>query len=214
MFLKDKEIEKVLNTIRGITPEDEVLKDMKAFFMEEFNIVIFDYLCDRLKDGLLRLKIMVWDGKDMKMFFCNSDRVLEDKIKDRFSRSCREHGLNSEFYDPKDYFAVVSSFRPDLEKSVMNNETLKKIDELLRKYPEVKNHRYAIPTVFVFYEKEKDIETYRDNGLSSKIREEISGVLGSVSGLEGRSLGDIRFSSLELFEGTYKGNFYGFWLDN
>ena len=214
MFLEDKDIQKVLDTINGRTPEDEVLKDMKVFFKEEFDINILDYICDRTKDGLLRLKIMVWDVKDTVMFLCCPDRELENKIRDRFSKACRDHGLNSEYFDPESYFSVVSDFRSDVEKILMTDDTIKKIDVVLRRHPEVMSHRYSIPTVFVFYKTDEDIETNYENGLSTKIREEISGVLGSVAGFEDRMLGDVRFSSLETFEVRYKGNFHGFWLDH
>ena len=214
MFLEDNEIKKVLDTINGITPEDDVLKDMKAFFEETFDIKIFDYICDRLKDGQLRLRIIVWNGNDTKMFLCCPDRTLENKIKERFSESCRSHNLNNDFTDPNAYFAVVTDLISDLENMLMTDENMKKIDEVLAEFPEVKKHRYSLPTVFVFYEKDKDIDINFENGLSGKISEEISSVLGSVAGLDGRSLGDVRFSSLETFEGRYKGNFHGFWLDH
>ena len=214
LYIKEHQIRKILDMINGRIPEDAVLQDMKAFFKEEFGINIFDYICERAKTGLLRMRIVVWDGKDMRPFFCRPDRELENMIKDRFSRACREHGLNTEYYDPKDYFSVVTPLKHEVEQMLMNKEMMDKISALLRTFPEVKSHRFSIPTVHVFYETDADIENYEKSGLSTKIRDAISDLLGSLPGLEGRKMGDVRFSSLEEFEGRYKGNFYGFWLDH
>lgn len=38
--------------------------------------------------------------------------------------------------------------------------------------------------------------------------------LDSIPSGRWASKGDVRFSSLETFEGRYKGNFHGFWLDH
>ena len=217
MFIKPDQLKKVLDTINGRIPEDAVLQDMKAFFKEEFGVEIFDYICDyieHLGKQEPRLRIAVWDGAAQRPFFCRPDRELENQIKDRFSRSCRDHDLHPDFFDPKGYFAVVTPIKREVEEKLMNEETRRKISALLQNFPEVKKHRYAVPTVFVFYETDADIDIYQASGLSKKIYEAISAVLGSEPGLEGRKLGDVRFSSLETFEGKYKGNFRGFWLDN
>ena len=118
MFLNEQETRKVLDTLTGKTPEDAVLKDMKAFFNEEFSIEILDYTCDRLKDGQARLTIFVWGATPTRPFLGRSDRENENKIKERFSRSCVEHDLNRDYFDPANYFANVSDFKPDVEELV------------------------------------------------------------------------------------------------
>ena len=91
---------------------------------------------------------------------------------------------------------------------------MKKISELLKKHPEVNSHRISDSTVFVFYNSDKDIKTYGDSGLTKQIYDEVCDLLGSVTGLEGRKLGDVRFSSMETFVMKYNSNFHFFWLDN
>ena len=214
MFLNEQETRKVLDTLTGKTPEDAVLKDMKAFFKEEFSIEILDYTCDRLKDGQARLTIFVWGASSTRPFLGRSDRENENKIKEHFSRSCVEHDLNRDYFDPANYFANVSDFKPDVEELVMTSENRKKITELLKTHPEVNSHRFSGSTVFVFYNSDKDIETYGDSGLTKQIYDEVCDLLGTISGLEGRILGDVRFSSMETFVMKYKSNFHGFWLDH
>ena len=214
MFLNEQETRKVLDTLTGKTPEDAVLKDMKAFFKEEFSIEILDYIADRLKDGQPRLTIYVWGATSTRPFLGRSDRKNENKIKEAFSRSCREHDLNRDYFDPESYFANMSDFKPDVENLLMTRENEKKITELLKTHPEVVSHRFSGSTVFVFYNSDKDIETYGDSGLTKQIYDEVCDLLGSVAGLEGRKIGDVRFSSNETFVMKYKGNFHGFWLDH
>ena len=214
MFLNEQETRKVLDTLTGKTPEDAVLKDMKAFFKEEFSIEILDYTCDRLKDGQPRLTIFVWGARATRPFLGRSDRTKENKIKEAFSRSCQEHDLNRDYFDPNNYFAHVSDFKPDVEDLVMTRENMEKISELLKTHPEVNSHRFSGSTVFVFYNSDKDIETYGDSGLTKQIYDEVCDLLGTISGLEGRILGDVRFSSMETFVMKYKSNFHGFWLDH
>lgn len=213
VFLSEEAVEKVLDRINGRIPEDDVLKDMKTFFREEFSVDIIDYITDSTEDGLLRLQILVKDVNDTLPFLV-MDSTLEDKIKEEFSRSCREHDLNSDYFVPADYFVFVSDFESDVVNKAMTAVNKKTIKDVLKGYPEVKEHSISGSTVFVFYQTEKDLETYRQNGLTVKIYDEISGILGDAAGMEGRRNGDIRFSSREEFYGKYQGNFHAFWLDH
>ena len=214
VMMSEYDAYQVINRVNGIIPEDKVLKDMKDFFREEFSVEILDYLVDRLKDGLLRARFMVWGGNAQRPFLACPDREKENKIKERFSRACREHGLNKAYFDTSAYFAVVSDLKPEIEALYMTPENVKKIPEVLKKYPEVKKHRISIPTVFVFYATDKDIDINYDNGLSQKISQDISDIFTPVKGIKDSGSADVRFSSLETFEGKYKGNFHGFWLDH
>ena len=217
MFLNEQETRKVLDTLNGKIPEDAVLKDMKAFFKEKFSIEILDYIADRAKNGRKRLMFFVWGIESTWPFIGSSERKKENKIKEAFSRSCKEHGLNSEYFDPDSYFAIVSDFKPDVEKLLMTRENMKKISELLKKHPEVNSHRISDSTVFVFYNSDKDIKTYGDSGLTKQIYDEVCDLLSSMVNLEGlgsRKIGDVRFSSMETFVMKYNSNFHFFWLDN
>ena len=214
MFLDEQETEKVLNTINGKSPEDEVLKDMKVFFRETFSVEILDYITDRLNDGRLRVTFMVWGTDSALPFICDHERVYENKIRGQFSRVCAKHELNKDYYNPSDYFAVVSDFKPDVEQRLMTGENIKRIKGVFNKYPEVKRYHFTGPTIFVFYAMDKDIVVNRENGLTQRIYDEIQTVFDDAAGMKGYKLGDVRFSSLEIFEGKYGGNFHGFWLDH
>ena len=217
MFLNEQETRKVLDTVNGKIPEDAVLKDMKAFFKEKFSVEILDYIADRAKNGRKRLTFFVWGLKSTRPFSGESDQKKENKIKEAFSRSCKEHGLNEDYFDPGSYFANVSDFKPDVEKLLMSRENMKKISELLKKHPEVNSHRISDSTVFVFYNSDKDIKTYGDSGLTKQIYDEVCDFLSSMVNLEGLGnckLGDVRFSSMETFVMKYNSNFHFFWLDN
>ena len=214
MFLNEQETRKVLDTVNGKIPEDAVLKDMKAFFKEKFSVEILDYIADRAKTGRKRLPLFVWGLGSTRPFSGESDQKKEIKIKEAFSRSCKEHDLNRDYFDPDSYFAIVSNFKPDVEKLLMTRENMKKISELLNKHPEVSSHRFSDSTVYVFYKSDKDIKTYGDSGLTKQIYDEVCDLLGSVTGLEGHKLGDVRFSSMETFVMKYNSNFHFFWLDN
>ncbi len=214
MFLNNQEVEKVLNTMNGKTPEDEVLKDMKVFFRETFSVEILDYITDRLKDGLLRVEFMVWGADSALPFLCDHERVNENKIKEQFSKVCAKHELNKDYYNPSDYFAVVIDFMPDVEQRLMTRENIIKITGILQKYPEVKRHHFTGPTIFVFYATDKDIEENREIGLTQRIYDEIQTFFCDSSGMSGYKFGDVRFSSLETLDGKYNGNFHGFWLDH
>lgn len=214
MLLEKQEVLKVLDRVNGKLSDDEVLKDMKVFFREVFSVEIMDYIADRIKDGRLRVIFIVWDVKTAMPFTCDYDHVYADKIKDRFSKACVEHGLNPDYYDPSDYFITVIPLKSEVEEILMTSENRKIISGILRKHPEVKRHIISGAKVFVFYAADKDIVTNSDNGLTTKIRDEICDVFKNVTGLNDSKLGDIRFSSLETMDGRYGGNFHGFWLDH
>lgn len=200
--------------MKGKIPEDEVLKDMKAFFKENFSVEIIAYLTDRLNDGRLRVTFLVWGLTAARPYMLSKDPEKDGKIRERFSRASREHDLNRDYLDPDSYFIDVSDFRPDAEEFLMRNIPRKKIGDLLGKYPEVKRHLISGSTIFVFYSTDKEIADNRDKGLSQKICSEISELFDDLAGIKGCKTGDVRFSSLETFEGRYGGNFHGFWLDH
>ena len=59
---------------------------------------------------------MVWGTESALPFICDNERVYENKIREQFSRTCAKHELNKDYYNPSDYFAVVSDFKPDVEQ--------------------------------------------------------------------------------------------------
>ena len=160
------------------------------------------------------LPFIVWGTESALPFICDNERVYENKIREQFSRTCAKHELNKDYYNPSVYFAVVSDCKPDVEQRLMSRENTKKITGILKKYPEVKRHHFTGPTIFVFYATDKDIAANRESGLTQRIYDEIQTVFDNAAGMSGNESGDVRFSSLETFEGKYGGNFHGFWLDH
>lgn len=57
MFLNDEEYEQVLALIDGRTPKSPLLQELTLWVKQEFNVDIYDYICDKTKNGLTRLRV-------------------------------------------------------------------------------------------------------------------------------------------------------------
>ena len=57
MFLNDEEYEQVLALIDGRAPKSPLLQELTLWVKQEFNVDIYDYICDKTKNGLTRLRV-------------------------------------------------------------------------------------------------------------------------------------------------------------
>lgn len=212
MFLSEAEVNKVLETVRGQTPEDAVLKSMKQYFHDTFDTNILDYICSTEEFGppgkkSKRVQFITWDGKDMKKCPTATDMAVRNEVKQVFSQVCRENNLHPDFYDPSKFFPVLTEIESDITgMRIKMKQSL--LETVLNSYPQIKKHAYSSPCIHVFYETDKDIVQNERNGISSVIRTRVSKTLGEVEGLEGKQLGMTVFTSLQTLKEKYNDNMY------
>ena len=212
MFLSEAEVNKVVKTVKGITPEDAVLTDMKRYFHDKYDIEILDYICSTEEFGppgnkSKRAEFVVWDITEAEKCPTAFDMKVRDEVKRVFAKACREHGLHQDFYDPSKFFPNLT----DIESDITDQLIRKKrgiIDHMLRCYPQIRRHQYSGTCVHVFYETDKDIAENEKSGLSSEIRYRVSDILGEYEGFEGRKLGVTVFTSLQTLREKYDNNTY------
>ncbi len=217
MFLNEFQLQKVLDTVSGKRPADEVLIDMTDFLKTEFSLDILDYICDSTSVAgdvtRQRVQIVVWDMeiKRSSQYALDNDMTIKDRIKCRFSETCKEHHLNKQYYDPQSYFIVITDLKSDVSSFLIESKK-ETLSSILESYPEVKKYNFGFTEVQVYYEKDSDIEAYRNSGLSQEITSKIQQSLGVISGLEDRNIVGVVFSSIQTFNDKYHGSDYAvFW---
>ena len=214
MFLTDREVERIIDRRVGRAPIDEVLKDMKRFFEDEYEIEILDYVCskDRIKPlNMYRVRFIVWNmGDAYKYRWDILGSEMEKLVIKTFAESCRKHSLNPDFYDPGDFFMVLTDFQSDVFKRLFEKNE-EKIEAVFREYPQIKMERRGDTGWYIFFETEADITKYMENGLFEEIRARYKEAAGKVEGFEDLECDRLWPYSMEEFNGKYHGSWRAFW---
>ncbi len=216
MFLTEEEVNKVIRTVRGITPEDAVLTYMKQYFRDEYSICILDYICSTERFGppgrqSKRVQFVTWGIEETRKCPTAFDVGVRKNVKNVFARACQENDLHPDFHDPSNFFPVLSDIESDITELLFKKKR-NQIDAVLKSYSQVRKQMYSTPCVHVFYETDEDIVKNEENGLSSEIMNKISDMLGEVEGFEGRRLGHAVFTSLQTLREKYDNNTYYYLL--
>ncbi|MBQ5333754.1 MAG: hypothetical protein J6K92_10960, partial [Oscillospiraceae bacterium] len=179
MFIKDNELRNIKKLIKGTETPDAILVGLKKLFLEHFDCEIFAYICDKVADGRLRLRFIVWDDATIEKFYKSSDNYYgcpDDKkineIKSEFSKLCLINNLHKDYWESERYFAVPSEIRSDLLEEVQNR-VQPQIADYLDKIKAVKKVAFGFGSVHIFYELDEDIESNSNNGVSDKIKTDI-----------------------------------------
>ncbi len=216
MFLTEEDVNKVIRTVRGITPEDAVLTYMKQYFRDKYDICILDYICSTEKFGppgqkSKRVQFITWDMKESRKCPTAFDMGVRKNVKKVFARVCQDNALHPDFHDPSNFFPVLTDIESDITERLFKTKR-NQLDSALKSYPQVRKLMYSTPCVHVFYETDEDIVKNEENGLSSEIRNRISDILGEVEGFEGRRPGCAIFTSLQTLREKYDNNTYYYFL--
>lgn len=212
MFLTEEDVNKIIRTVRGITPEDSVLTFMKQYFRDKYDICILDYICS---DEVFcaqgrkskRVQFITWDMEEASKCHIVSDMSIRNNVKKVFARACQENDLHPDFQDQSNFFPVLTDIERDITEFLFRAKR-DQIDTALKSYSQVREHMYSTPCVQVFYETDEDIAKNEENGLSSEIRNRISDILGEVEGFEGKRLGHTVFTSLQTLREKYDNNLF------
>lgn len=211
MFNKGDELRKIKGLIKGTEMPDVILTELKKYFLEHFDCEIYDYVCDKVSDGRLRLKFIVWDYEAEKMFYKSSDNFYGpdkkkiNEIKTEFSKLCLNNNLHSDYWEPDRYFAVPSEIKSDLLDDVQKRVQTQ-IAEYLDNIKAVKEVAFWFGSVHIFYESDEDIELNRNNGVSDKIETDIFQYKKAVDEFDVCNNSGVVFSSIQTLNEKFGGS--------
>ncbi|MBO4765930.1 MAG: hypothetical protein J5532_01355 [Lachnospiraceae bacterium] len=213
MFLSDSEVDLIIAHKTGRIPEDDVYRDMKQYFADQYKINLLDYICSAEKIRPVdrkRVSFIVWDAKSVYKYrwdFLGSE--MEADVKKTFAEVCRKHDCNPDFFDPGNFFMFVTDFESDALARLIDRNR-RKIEAVLREYPQIKMQREGREVWYIFFETEADRDEYAQNGLLDEIRRRVKEAVGVLEGFEDQSFEILWTSSLETFNGKYHGSWRAF----
>lgn len=211
MFIEDKELHDIKSLLKGKKKPDAILLGLKKYFAEQFDCEIYAYICDKVTDGRLRLRFIVWDNATRQKFFKSTEKFfgVDDKkinaIKAEFSTLCIVNNCYKDYWEPKRYFAVPSEIESDLLEEVQNI-VHPQISNYLNGIKSVKEIAFWFGTVHIFYETDADIELNRNNGLSDKIRNVIFQIKKAADEFGVCENGGVVFSSIQTLNEKFGGS--------
>lgn len=176
MFLNDEEYEQVLALIDDRTPKSPLLQELTSWVKQEFNVDIYDYICDKTKNGLTRLRIVVWDYTVAGRFRngANYDIKKQRKFQVKFSELARKYGIHPEYHKADTVFVCFETIRDQIAGKTLWN---------------LKDHIYALQkddiwkitiifeSVHIFYETDAQIAAHEADGTSRMLKETITGIV-------------------------------------
>lgn len=79
MFLSDEEYTHVIDLLDGKISKSPLLSELTEWMKCEFDAEIFDYICDYIQHGQIRLRVVVWDYPARRSFFKEGNYDLKKK---------------------------------------------------------------------------------------------------------------------------------------
>ena len=61
MFMTEKEYKETLDLLSKNKKPDSLLEELDIWAREFFQVVVYNYFCDITSNGLLRLRLVLWD---------------------------------------------------------------------------------------------------------------------------------------------------------
>ena len=216
MSLSPNEFQHTVDLMRGTIEPDSVLTAMQDFFRQEFDCELYDYFADTLPEGGNRLRYVIWDSEAGESFFIHTetfygrDKEKENKIKEEFSRLCRQENILDSFHDPHEYFAVATEIADELRTNIQH-QAEKEIRHYLETIPQICRYEFFFDTVHVFYQSDEDIERHHKDGLSQAISNRILELKKPYDEFNALVDSGTCFSSIQTLNEKYEGNvFYYF----
>ncbi len=135
MFLTEEDVNKIIRTVRGITPEDSVLTFMKQYFRDKYDICILDYICSDEVFGpqgrkSKRVQFITWDMEEASKCHIDSDMSVRNNVKKVFARACQENDLHPDFQDLSNFFSILTDIESDITEFFSGRREIRLIRHL------------------------------------------------------------------------------------
>lgn len=169
MFMTEKEFNKTVDLLSGRVEPGSLLAGLKVWAREDLQVEVYNYFCDHTSNGLLRLRLVLWDNAvERKM--CdgpNLDKKKQALIAEKFSQLARLHNVHSEYWDAKDIFVCYETIRDEIQKDILDRAGagIRNIQ-----HPDIWKIEIFFEGIHIFYETDEQVLRNRENGVSDEIK--------------------------------------------
>lgn len=176
MFLNDEEYTHVLDLLDGKIEKSPLLEELTTWMKQEFDVTIYDYICDYIQNGQIRLRIVVWNLMVERSFYngYNYDSEKQKKIAGEFARLARKYNLHPEYHNEKDIFVCIEMVEDQIIRKTFDEV---KPQILVFEKSVIWKIVFEFTNISVFYETDEQVKHFEEIGLSDAIREKFSEIL-------------------------------------
>lgn len=176
MFLSETEYKQVLDLIDEKEKKTPILEELTSWSKAEFGLEIYNYFCDKTKNGLTRLKIVVWDFECERTIMdgANYDKKAQKGFQNKFSSLARKYNIHPEYHDENNIFVCFDTISDQIICKALWS-VRDKIYSL--KEGDIWKIEILFQSVHIFYETDVQISIHAMDGKSDALREKISNIL-------------------------------------
>lgn len=176
MFLEEQEYQHVLALLDKKIEKTPILEGLTLWVKQEFDVDIYDYVCDKTKNGLTRLRIVVWDYAVTERF-CNGanyDTKKQRKFQVKFSELARKYDIHPEYHNANTVFVCFETIRDQIAGKLL--WSLKDNIYALQK-DDIWKISIIFESVHIFYETDAQITAHEEDGTSGSLTEMITEIV-------------------------------------
>lgn len=176
MFLEEQEYQHVLALLDKNIEKTPILEELTLWVKQEFDVDIYDYVCDKTKNGLTRLRIVVWDYAVTERFRngANYDTKKQRKLQVKFSELARKYDIHPEYHNANTVFVCFETIRDQIAGKLL--WSLKDNIYALQK-DDIWKISIIFESVHIFYETDAQITAHEEDGTSVSLTEMITEIV-------------------------------------
>lgn len=169
MFLTTEQYNETLELMSGNIKPSMLLQDLKAWVQEKYQLEVYNYLCDYTTNGLLRLRLVLWDrwAEDKMHDGPNYDKRKQREVAEKFAELARLYGVHQDYRNADTIFVCYETIRDEIQKDIM-----KRVSNRIMsiRHPDIWKIDICFGSVHIFYQTDEQIERNKKNGVSEEIK--------------------------------------------
>ncbi len=121
MFLSEEQYIHAKELYESTTEPSPLLADLSAWAVRKYGIAVIDYICDKRRDGKLRMMPVFWEDKevDLLRMHCSYNPEIQKAFAQKFAELCKKYGVHAEYCKASRIFVAYESLKEDLERRVV-----------------------------------------------------------------------------------------------
>lgn len=214
MFLNENEYQHVIGLINGTIKVPPFLSDLQKWYKKNYNVQLYDFICDNTSNGLIRLRIVVWGYEDERIMKCadglNLDSEKQNEIRVKFSELAIQYECYHEYQNPSKIFVCYETIEDEIITRILRQAESSIISI---KHKDIWKIEIVSGTVHFFYETDEQITLNELNGTNELLNSMVTKIVLPHDKYKIFKNGvHCIFTSKQTFEEKFEGNMYYYLL--
>ena len=212
MFLEDKELNYLIELMRGTAKKPPVLTRLAEWAKDRYGMEIYGYFLDVIRNGTLpRLRIVLWDKYAVSAVRdeCgNYDAGIQKQFAERFIAIAKEEGVLPDYRNLDKLFVCFTNVDSDLKDRIFV-EARAELKQL--KQGDIQDILMCLGYISILYETDEQLLRHETDGKTEELKRICTEIVRKYDefGVFKDSV-PFRFSSRQTVDEQYEGNLYYF----